>query len=178
MDDGREPVGAIAFPADLTLERLVLERELAPAETLARAALVQTETGEPFDRVLTRLGLLSEDALARAIAEATGFRIATADDFPAEPVAPDRLSSRFLRAARAAPLRESAAAVEVAFVDPLRESDRQALAFALSRPIVPLVARSGDMEAGRARQTRRTSSTSNASRTCQATRPWCGRSTP
>jgi len=147
MDDGREPVGAIAFPADLTLERLVLERELAPAETLARAALVQTETGEPFDRVLTRLGLLSEDALARAIAEATGFRIATADDFPAEPVAPDRLSSRFLRAARAAPLRESAAAVEVAFVDPLRESDRQALAFALSRPIVPLVARSGDMEA-------------------------------
>ena len=147
MDDGREPVGAIAFPADLTLERLVLERELAPAETLARAALVQTETGEPFDRVLTRLGLLSEDALARAIAEATGFRIATADDFPAEPVAPDRLSSRFLRAARAAPLRESAAAVEVAFVDPLRESYRQALAFALSRPIVPLVARSGDMEA-------------------------------
>jgi general secretion pathway protein E len=147
MDDGREPAAAVAFPADLTLDRLVLERELAPAETLARAALVQAETGEPFDRVLTRLGLLSEDALARAVAEATGFRIATADDFPAEPVASDRLSPRFLREARAVPLRETAAAVEVAFVDPLRDSDRQALAFALGRPVIPLVARSGDMEA-------------------------------
>ncbi len=133
--------------AALTLDRLVIERGLAPAETLARAALVQAETGEPLDTVLTRLGLVSEQALAKAIAEAAGLRIATAADFPAEPLAADRLSPRFLRDIRALPLRETEVAVEVAFVDPLRAFDRHAIAFALDRPVVPLVARSGDMEA-------------------------------
>jgi general secretion pathway protein E len=128
------------------LDQLVVERGLAPADTLARARLVQEETGEPLDTVLTRLGMVSEQALASAIAEATGLRIATAADFPAEPMAADRLSPRFLRDVRAVPLRDTGALVEVAFVDPLSTDARHALAFALQRPIAPLVARSGDME--------------------------------
>ena len=131
----------------LSLHRLVLERGLAPAETLARAELVQGETGEPLDTVLTRLGLVSERALAEAIAKATGLRIASPADFPQEPVAAERLSPRFLRDARALPLRETREGVEVAFVDPLTPFGREALAFSLQRPVVPLVARSGDMEA-------------------------------
>lgn len=146
MDDLAQAPGVSAGQTGLTLHRLVLERGLTPTETLARAALVQSETGEPLDSVLTRLGLLSEDALARALAEATGLKIASAADFPPEPVAADRLSPRFLRDIRAAPLRESEEAVEVAFVDPLRESDRRAIAFALGRQVTPLIARSGDME--------------------------------
>ncbi len=129
-----------------TLDQLVLERGLAPADTLARARLVQEETGEPLDTVLTRLGMVSEQALAAAIAEAAGLRIAIAADFPAEALAADRLSPRFLRDARAVPLRDTGAAVEVAFVDPLSTDTRHALAFALKRPVVPLVARSGDLE--------------------------------
>jgi general secretion pathway protein E len=138
---------AVAPLETLTLHRLVLDRGLTPAETLARAALVQTETGEPLDAVLTRLGLLSEDALAKAIAEATGLRIAAAAEFPAEPVAADRLSPGFLRDIRALPVREGESAVDIAFVDPLNAFDRQALAFALGRPVNPLIARSSDMEA-------------------------------
>jgi general secretion pathway protein E len=136
----------MASASGFTLDRLVLERGLAPAETVARARLVQSETGEPLDTVLTRLGMVSEQALAGAIAEAAGLRIAIAADFPAEPLAAERLSARYLREARAVPLRETATAVEVAFVDPLSTDARHALAFALQRPIVPLVARSGDME--------------------------------
>jgi general secretion pathway protein E len=131
----------------LQLDQLVLERGLASAETLARAQLVQSETGEPLDAVLTRLGLVSEQALAVAIAGATGLRIADPSDFPAEPLASDSLSSSFLREARAAPLRETGAGVEVAFVDPLSPEIQNALSFALDRIVVPLVARSGDMEA-------------------------------
>ncbi len=130
----------------MTLDQLVLERGLAPPDTLARARLVRSETGEPFDTVLTRLGMVSEQALAGAIAQAAGLRIATAADFPAAPVAADRLSPRFLRDARAVPLRETHAGVEVAFVDPLSPDSRHALAFALERAIIPLVARSGDLE--------------------------------
>jgi len=50
-----------------SLDQLVVERGLAPAETLARARLVRSETGEPLDTVLTRLGMVSEQALARAM---------------------------------------------------------------------------------------------------------------
>jgi general secretion pathway protein E len=131
----------------LTLDSLVLERGLATPETLARAQLVQEETGEPLDTVLTRLGLVPEKALAIAIAEAAGLRVAATADFPVEPLATDRLSARFLRDARAVPLRETDVAVEVAFADPLSAFARHALAFALERPIVPLVARAGDVEA-------------------------------
>jgi general secretion pathway protein E len=139
-------VAALPSPA-LSLSGLVLERRLAPAETLARAQLVQGETGEPLDTVLTRLGLVSERALAAAIADAAGLRIASQADFPAEPVAAERLSPRFLRDVRAVPLKETAGGVEVAFVDPLAPYPREAMAFALQRHVVPVVARSGDMEA-------------------------------
>jgi general secretion pathway protein E len=139
-------VAASPSPA-LSLSGLVLERRLAPAETLARAQLVQGETGEPLDTVLTRLGLVSERALAAAIADAAGLRIASQADFPAEPVAAERLSPRFLRDIRAVPLKETAGGVEVAFVDPLAAYPMEAMAFALQRRVVPLVARSGDMEA-------------------------------
>jgi general secretion pathway protein E len=131
----------------LSLNELVLERRLAPAETLARAQLVQSETGEPLDTVLTRLGLVSERALAAAIADAAGLRIAGPTDFPAEPLAADKLSPRFLRDVRAVPLKDTPAGIEVAFVDPLPEFPTQAMSFALQRHVVPLVARSGDMEA-------------------------------
>jgi general secretion pathway protein E len=130
----------------LSLDVIILEKGLAPAETLARARLVQSETNEPLDAVLTRLGLVSEQALAHALAQATGYRIAIAADFPETPLAGDLLSSRFLRDARCAPLREVEGAVEAAFVDPLAGDAREALAYALGCPIVPLVARAGDMD--------------------------------
>ena len=132
---------------NLSLRRLVLDRGLASPETLSRAELVQEETGEPLDAVLTRLGLVSEKALAEAIADVAGLRIACAADFPDEPLAAGRLSPRFLRDVRALPLKNGAEAMEVAFVDPLTSFPIQALSFALERPVIPLVARSGDMEA-------------------------------
>ena len=135
---------SVATPT--TLDQLVVDSGLAPVETIARARLVQSETGEPLDIVMTRLGLLSEQTLATAIAAAMGARLASAADFPVEPVAVGRLSPRFLRDFRCVPLRDDGATFEAAFVDPLSGEAVQALAFALRRPITPLIARSGDME--------------------------------
>ncbi|HEY5046420.1 MAG TPA: ATPase, T2SS/T4P/T4SS family [Rhizomicrobium sp.] len=130
-----------------TLAELVLERGLVPAETLNRARTVQAETGERFDAVLTRLGLISEASLAQAIAGATGLKLAAADDFPREPVEPDAISPRFLRDARAVPLSATDREVEVAFVDPLDAFAPTALEFALGRTVIPRVARASDLEA-------------------------------
>lgn len=125
----------------------MIDRDLVTAETLARASAVQQESGERLDAVLTRLGLVSEQALAEAIAAASGLRLASADDFPAEPVEAQALSPRFLRVARIVPLRSRAEGVEAAFVDPLDASVVDAVAYALDRPVTPLVARAGDLEA-------------------------------
>ncbi|MGC1301590.1 MAG: ATPase, T2SS/T4P/T4SS family, partial [Caulobacteraceae bacterium] len=112
-----------------------------------RASVVQEESGERLDAVLTRLGLVSEQALAQAVAEAAGLRLAGPEDFPATPVEIGAVSIRFLREAKAVPLRSDADGVEVAFVDPLESFPLQALAYALQRPVVPLAARAGDIEA-------------------------------
>jgi general secretion pathway protein E len=131
----------------MRLDQLVLERGLVGPDTLARARLVQAETGERLDSVLTRLGMVAEQALAEAIARETGFPVVAAADFPQEPVGVDSISVRFLRDLKAIPLSESDRALDVAFVDPLDPYPREALAFALEREIRPRVAKAGDVEA-------------------------------
>jgi len=142
-------VTAMLAPSEVagSLDQLVLDRELVSPETLARARAVQSETGERLDAVLTRLGLISEVALAQAISRATGFRLARSEDFPAEAVAADTLAPRFLRDARAVPLRQTPSGVEIAFVDPLDAYVSKALAFALNCAVTPVVARTSDVEA-------------------------------
>jgi len=129
------------------LDTLVLDRNLASPETLARARLVQAQTGERLDSVLTRLGFVSEQALADAIAGATGLPIATQRDYPLAAVAPGHVSARFLRDSKALPLSESPGHIDVALVDPLDPYAREALAFAFGRPVHAMVARSSDLEA-------------------------------
>jgi general secretion pathway protein E len=58
-----------------------------------------------------------------------------------------RVSSRFLRYAKAVPLEETDAGVRVALVDPLDPYPLEAMAFALGRPVIAMVARSSDLEA-------------------------------
>src|SRR6201999_4227970 len=130
----------------MKLEQLVLERGLVAPETLARARLVQAETGERLDSVLPRLGMIAEQALAGAIAAETGFPIAATDDFPQEPVLPEAISVRFLRDIKAVPLAEQDGTVDVALMDPLDPYPLQALSFALQRKIQPRVARANDVE--------------------------------
>src|ERR1700688_2498055 len=116
-----------------SLADLVLERGLVASETLNRARTVQTETGERLDAVLTRLGLISEASLAQTIANATGLKLVSAEDFPREPVEQEAVSPRFLRDVRAVPLRADENGVEVAFVDPLDAYAPAALEYALRR---------------------------------------------
>ena len=131
----------------MQLEQLVLERGLVAPETFARARLVQEETGERLDAVLTRLGLVAEQTLANTIAEATGLPIAAAADFPQEPVASELLSPRFLRDVKAVPLAATEQELRVALVNPLDPYPIEALGFATARKITPMVGRTGDVEA-------------------------------
>jgi general secretion pathway protein E len=143
MDDA---VVASEFKID-SLETLVEAEGLLAPETLARARLIRAETNERLDAIITRLGLVSDDALARSLSRATGAPIADADDYPAAPVAADKVSPRFLRQHRALPLQISPAGVLVALTDPFDTYVLRALTMALRAPILPRVARGGDLDA-------------------------------
>lgn len=125
---------------------LLLDRGLLAPETLTRARLVQAETREPLDAVLTRLGMMSEESLAQALAGALALPLAGPANFPQSLPAAGRIATRFLRRVRALPLAETEAGMDVAFVDPLDPYARQALEFALRCPLRPFVARASDVE--------------------------------
>jgi len=130
-----------------TFEQLVQLADLAPPDTLARARLVEAESGERLASVLTRLGFVSEQALSEAVAKATGLRLAEAADYalkPPQSVQP--LSVRFLRDVKIAPLRLKGELVEVACIDPYDRFSLQALAMAFRRVVAPVVGRASDIE--------------------------------
>jgi general secretion pathway protein E len=137
----------LAPTKSMTLEQLVADRQLMTNETMARARLVQNETGERFDSVLTRLGLVSEQILAQTIAGFADLPLVPVVDFPAVPIVAAGLSARFLREAKALPLKRTATHIVVAFADPLDPFPQSALAFAFGVPIRPCVARTSDIEA-------------------------------
>ncbi len=87
--------------------------------TVERARRVAAENGQRLDRVLIQLGLVNERDLAAGFAALLGLAVAGPSRYPAEPIAPDQLSARFLRHARALPVARDAGAIVLAMADPL-----------------------------------------------------------
>ncbi|MFM9935505.1 MAG: GspE/PulE family protein, partial [Novosphingobium sp.] len=116
-------------------------------ESLARARLVEAETGETLEKIVTRLGLISEDALARALGSALGLPVVEPETFPAEALAVANISAAFLHDRRALPLRFENGRVVIALANPLDHDAVSGLAFATGHPVTRLVARGGDIDA-------------------------------
>ena len=128
------------------LRRLIEQRQLASPEALARAARVADETGDRFEAVLTRLGLVGENRLLDVLVAETGLPVADGQRIAAAlPI--EGLSAAYLRDARALPLALTENEVDVALADPLDSFTVQALSFALRRPVRASVARASDIEA-------------------------------
>ncbi|MGE5517932.1 MAG: type II secretion system ATPase GspE [Bacteroidota bacterium] len=127
---------------------MILDRALASPETVARARLVQAETGDRFDMVLTRLGLVSEHALASAMAEGLGLEMADPKTFPAEPVTTGQgPTARFLRDTRTVPLRRHDGGLDLAVADPFDPYPAQALHLLFDCPVHLRVAKGSDVDA-------------------------------
>ncbi len=115
--------------------------------TLERARRVASETGGRLDRVLTQLGLVSERALAEALAQLVAAPVVTPADYPAAALFVDRLKPKFLRKAHALPIADNEDAVVLAMADPLDVFTRSAVAAALGRPVAVAVAVPIELEA-------------------------------
>jgi general secretion pathway protein E len=121
---------AVAALADL-----LIERGLVDGKTLDRARRVSTESGQRLDSVLIQLGLIGERGLAESYAALLGLRIAGTDRYPEEPVLPERLKPKFLRKARAVPIRSDGDTVSIVVADPLDSFTLQAIASATGRQV-------------------------------------------
>ncbi len=129
-----------------SLQALLTARALLTPEALARAELVRAGSNEQLDIVLTRLGLMSEQALAQAMADDHQLKMLSASGFPAEAIAPDALSAAFLHDIRALPIAVGADSATVAVANPYDDFVVPAFEHVLGVPIRRVVACSGDIE--------------------------------
>jgi general secretion pathway protein E len=145
-----DTLASVLAPALPTIESALAARGLLDASALERVRRLEAESGERADRIAAKLGLVSERDLALAYADLLGSPLLAAADFPAEPVAPDRVRPAFARHARLVPLSEEAedgGAITVAMADPFDQAALRALEFALAKPVLRRAALPADVEA-------------------------------
>jgi len=133
------------------LAALILARGLCDERAIERARRVAAETEGRLDLVLKQLGLIAERDLAASYAALLGVPLAVAARYPAEPLFPERLESRFLRAARAVPVALEAGVLALAMADPLDDFTARAVAAAVGHDVAIEVAVPIELEAALAR---------------------------
>jgi general secretion pathway protein E len=117
-----------AFLAEEAIvERAVLDRARRAAHT----------TGERFDHVLTKLGLVSEGDLAVSLSKYLSVPLATPALIPAAPVLAERVPPDFVRRNRVMPLAVEDGRLAVGVTDPFNDEPIRALAFLTNLTVVP-----------------------------------------
>jgi general secretion pathway protein E len=101
--------------------------------TLDRARRAARTTGERFDRVLTKLGLLSETDLTAALAAYLSMPIASPAEVPTEAILPEIVRADFVRRNRVLPLAVSEESLTAGVTDPFSEEPLRALAYLIDR---------------------------------------------
>jgi general secretion pathway protein E len=121
--DVRAPAFAQEFGSFLIAENIV---ERAVLERARRAAHT---TGERFDHVLTKLGLVSEGDLAVSLSKYLSIPLVMPALVPAAPLLADRVSADFVRRNRIMPLALDGGRLAVGVTDPFNDEPIRALAF-------------------------------------------------
>ncbi len=133
------------------IQAVLARQGLLSGPALERLGRLRAETGERIDRIAAKLGLISDRDLAQAYATLLGSAVVAPDEFPADPVAPDRVGAGFVKRARLVPLAETDDALTVAMADPLDDATVRALEFALSKPVRRRIALPADIDAAQER---------------------------
>jgi general secretion pathway protein E len=128
----RDPQAA-EFPD--CLGAFLLARNVIDRPALDRAHRAAQATGERFDHVLTKLGLLSEADLAGALSEYLSLPIVSAADLPAAPLLADLIELDFVRHNKIMPLAASANTLAVGVIDPFADEPIRAIGFLTERTV-------------------------------------------
>jgi general secretion pathway protein E len=124
------------------------ERGVLGELAVKRAERAQLQSGERFDVVLTRLGLIPETNMASLLADYLGLKLAGAADLPLVALFPGELQAGYLAAAQMIPLADDGDCVTLAMADPFNGDAASALAFLLDRQVAAVVMPQADVAAG------------------------------
>ena len=117
------------------LSQLLRNRGLLDDLAVRRAQRAQSQSGERFDLVLIRLGLIPEADLAKVLAELLGLPFIDGRDLPDVPLLADKLQPPFLKTNRILPLRDQGDRIVVAVADPFAADAVNSISFLLGRPV-------------------------------------------
>ena len=131
-----------------SVDAVVRDAALVSSEAIMRAATVAAETHEPLQTILNRLGLISEQSVAAAIAAATGLPLLDSAALPSAPLPGAAPAPAFLREVRALPIAIDHCRLLIAMADPFDDFAAHALGFIYGRPVERAVALPSDIEAG------------------------------
>ena len=120
---------------------------IVPEAAYRRAAETAARTHKRVELVLNQMGALTDDALAKVLKEETGLEIANAEQLPPDQLDLPMVNADIMRNHQALILRADEGKAVVGFVDPTNETARSGLAFALQRPLEPVILKAGDWRA-------------------------------
>jgi general secretion pathway protein E len=128
------------------LGEFLLERGTIDELAVRRAQRAQRQSGERFDLVLTRLGLLPEAELSRVLAEYLSLPFLRAADLPDAPLLKQQLRLQFLKSHRLLPAVDQPDRVVVVMADPFDLEAVAAISYLLGRPVERCLAAPADLE--------------------------------
>src|SRR5262249_51944383 len=113
------------------------EEAIVEGTVLERARRAAHTTGERFDHVLSKLGLVSEGDLAVRRSNYLAFPLTRRALVPAAPVLAERVGADFVRRSRIMPLAIDGGRLAVGVIDPFNDEPIRALAFLTNLAAVP-----------------------------------------
>lgn len=127
----------------------LLDRGVVTADALARARSIEADSDEDLATILTRLGIVSEQALVDFYGQTTGLPRVQASEWPesGQVIPAEQVSIAFLREHLVVPLRREGNALVIAAADPLRPFAAEALGQLTGLPIIRRIAARGEIEA-------------------------------
>ena len=134
-------------PVRKRLGEILIDRGKLDASGLERALRLQQDGGEKLGALLVTLGVCAQRDVAEALAVQLGLPLVDVSGYPEFPILEERVSARFLREARALPVREDEHELALAMVDPTDDYTIGAFRLVTGREIRPLVAIPTELDA-------------------------------
>lgn len=113
---------------------------------LRRAQRAQGQSGERFDLVVMRLGLLADEAMAKALSVFCGIPVLQPHEVPAAAVLSGQLDRDFLKTNKMLPVSDAGTNVVLAVADPFNADGIAAIAYLIDRPVELRVASDGTIQ--------------------------------
>jgi general secretion pathway protein E len=134
-------------PVRKRIGEILIERGKLDQANLERALRLQGDSGERLGALLVTLGLCAQRDVAEALSLQLALPLVDANGYPEFPILEERVSARFLREARALPVREDEAELALAMADPTDAYTIGAFEMVTGRAVRPMVAIPTELDA-------------------------------